>query len=892
MPKPTVWAEDIDQILRVISEEQAQLLQLVEEQHASFSMSVQLAFARMERSDLLSRGGFGKRGRALCATSPCDLCIAEGNDDDTQEVFQDVPDQTDMLSCDDLAAHQHSSSLRKIDSTFSVPSPSRAKSKKSANSKPTAEDLLGLDNFIDRSKAWTDLLAGMLVLINSFVMLVELEVEGRAVGALIGMGEGPTLNDVSPLFRTLDAIFVFVFLAELLLRIFMEKLQFVRDVANWFDTLLVIAGLVDMFVILPMSDGAEGQNIVMLRMVRVLKCVRAIRLVRTFRFFRGLRLLVKACYCFLPSLGWSMVLLLVFMWMGTLVLGNLLQDFITDPLNNFDDRVWIWNRYGTAYRAMYTLYEITFAGNWPTSARPVLEKVNQAYVIFFLIYITIIVFAAIRVISAVFLKDTLEAARNDDETLVIERLRNKQKYVQKLQEVFHAIGGSVDGLITEERLASILESPKALAYFQTLDLDVTETSALFSLLDNGDGEITQEEFIDGVLRCKGPARAIDQVALRADLKQMDAKISQREAGDQAGAMAFAKWEDHCLTSQENLRTSAKVELCPSLNTPQKFASQAADAKRGNDAPLLHGGSDQAFHSMPSRGDFCTGVVSELRSSIPMALYLSILIPIRTVLCERFAQARLRNLILAGNAALPEVLRLLRAGAEPTRQNLSCFVNEQGDAKRARIEVGPNASPGARRLSCSGTPLHWVCHAASRVPDNCRIHYVEITRYLCDAVPVSLFLMDDNKRTPLEVLLNRCEGDAGRLACTNCGKIGHVSKECTQEESTYRTDALAALVAGFGKALVQYPLMAASAMAGPGLNLYLLQAPDINGGGWCGMSEALCARLSQLRCRGNPRSQFAAVELGWGPGPKEPRNRWGGTVTRSEGFLAPLELRAE
>ena len=47
------------------------------------------------------------------------------------------------------------------------------------------------------------------------------------------------------------------------------------------------------------------------------------------RFFRGLRMLVKACYYFLPYLGWSMVLLLVFMWMGTLVIGNLLQDFIT-----------------------------------------------------------------------------------------------------------------------------------------------------------------------------------------------------------------------------------------------------------------------------------------------------------------------------------------------------------------------------------------------------------------------------------------------------------------------------------------------------------------------------------------------------------------------------------
>ena len=26
------------------------------------------------------------------------------------------------------------------------------------------------------------------------------------------------------------------------------------------------------------------------------------------------------------------------------------------------DRQWVWARYGTTYRAMYTLYEITFAG--------------------------------------------------------------------------------------------------------------------------------------------------------------------------------------------------------------------------------------------------------------------------------------------------------------------------------------------------------------------------------------------------------------------------------------------------------------------------------------------------------------------------------------------------
>ena len=67
----------------------------------------------------------------------------------------------------------------------------------------------------------------------------------------------------------------------------------------------------------------------------------------------------SACCMKLVVLGSQKV---VFMSMGTLVMGNLLRDFITDPTANMDDRLWIYQRYGTAYYAMYTLYEITFAG--------------------------------------------------------------------------------------------------------------------------------------------------------------------------------------------------------------------------------------------------------------------------------------------------------------------------------------------------------------------------------------------------------------------------------------------------------------------------------------------------------------------------------------------------
>ena len=49
-------------------------------------------------------------------------------------------------------------------------------------------------------------------------------------------------------------------------------------------------------------------------------------------------------------------------------------------------------------------------------------------------------------------------------------------------------------------------------------MDVHESEALFRLLDDGDGCVTLDEFINGILRCKGAARAIDQLALHAEVR--------------------------------------------------------------------------------------------------------------------------------------------------------------------------------------------------------------------------------------------------------------------------------------------------------------------------------------------------------------------------------------
>mmetsp|Transcript_53073 Transcript_53073/g.95805 ORF Transcript_53073/g.95805 Transcript_53073/m.95805 type:complete len:163 (+) Transcript_53073:3-491(+) len=109
---------------------------------------------------------------------------------------------------------------------------------------------------------------------------------------------------------------------------------------------------------------------------------------------------------------------------------------------------------------------------------------------------------------------------------MVNQLRKKEGYIKRLESVFKSIDDLGNGMISEERLLDILADPDVQTYFETLDLDVHEGAALFHLLDNGDGQVTLEEFISGIMRCKGPARAIDQLAMHAELKQLDAKVSK------------------------------------------------------------------------------------------------------------------------------------------------------------------------------------------------------------------------------------------------------------------------------------------------------------------------------------------------------------------------------
>merc|ERR1740121_3073651 len=121
-----------------------------------------------------------------------------------------------------------------------------------------------------------------------------------------------------------------------------------------------------------------------------------------------------------------MILLFVVMLLGALVICQSLSEMYFDDSIDPNTREWAYARFGTSARALYSMFEITLSGIWPEYARRLFEDVHEGYVAFFVLYIGCVVFAMIKIITALFLKDTLNNAASDANMMM------QQKHAEKM----------------------------------------------------------------------------------------------------------------------------------------------------------------------------------------------------------------------------------------------------------------------------------------------------------------------------------------------------------------------------------------------------------------------------------------------------------------------------
>jgi Ca2+-binding EF-hand superfamily protein len=191
--------------------------------------------------------------------------------------------------------------------------------------------------------------------------------------------------------------------------------------------------------------------------------------------------------------------------------------------------------YGTSSKAVYTLFEVTLSGCWPNYARLLIEDVSALYVIFFILYIMCVVFALIRIITALFLKDTMDQANGDMAVQVELKKNQKAAFEDKLLQLFEEADTSGDGSLSFEEFATIFENPSVVAWCSSIDIEINEIHALFELLDDGDGKISVYEFVHSMSRLKGNASSQDVVAILHDCHHIISVIESMQI--QLGTLA-------------------------------------------------------------------------------------------------------------------------------------------------------------------------------------------------------------------------------------------------------------------------------------------------------------------------------------------------------------------
>mmetsp|Transcript_13074 Transcript_13074/g.29720 ORF Transcript_13074/g.29720 Transcript_13074/m.29720 type:complete len:668 (-) Transcript_13074:100-2103(-) len=371
-----------------------------------------------------------------------------------------------------------------------------------------------------KSKAF-DLVVGLAILINSILIGAEVEYVASHM-----------TSNRPDFYMASQHIFVIIFSAELMLRVIAEGRGFLcgRSVLwNIFDSLILLSAVCEVF--LEMVAAVE-QNTVLGSFLRAMRTVRVVRIIRMWKLkaFEGLRMMVRMIISTLKSLAWSLVLMgvITYIFATTFTQGTAyyLLDREQRGHGPNDDVDRLQEHFGSLPSSAYFLFSCLLGGeSWGRPVAELASKLGGAYVALFLLFMSFSFFAVFNVITSFFCENAFVKVKNDRERIIEAQVRNQAKYVSEFNHIFQSLCSHNDGEITLADLEMNMVKEDFQAYLRHLNLNVDKAWDIFRLVDaDRSGSVSAEEFVEGCLRLRGEAKAIDVARLGYDMNKIEERL--------------------------------------------------------------------------------------------------------------------------------------------------------------------------------------------------------------------------------------------------------------------------------------------------------------------------------------------------------------------------------
>ncbi len=188
-----------------------------------------------------------------------------------------------------------------------------------------------------------------------FVIIFNVAVMG--VETIQGLSDG-----VIGALALINTVCLWIFIAEIVIKLLAYGLDYFKDPWNWFDMIIVAVSM--------LSGLSFMSAFRALRVLRVMKSLKALRGTRLIGHVRHLQVIIAAIVKSIPSILWTGILLLLIYYIFSLIGINLFGEAFPE-----------W--FGTLGKAMYTLFQVMTLESWSMGiSRPVMEVYSYAWAYF------------------------------------------------------------------------------------------------------------------------------------------------------------------------------------------------------------------------------------------------------------------------------------------------------------------------------------------------------------------------------------------------------------------------------------------------------------------------------------------------------------------------------
>lgn len=188
----------------------------------------------------------------------------------------------------------------------------------------------------------------------------------------------------------------------------------------------------------------------------------------------------------------------------------------------------VYDRFGTVYRSMYSLFELMTLEGWDRTARPLVER-QPAIMLFLALFIMIFTFGILNMVVALVVEKTLDQTRTMGDLSKRQKLIEAAQQLMELVSVFREGDSDESGTLSAEELKRVVQDSRKT--LEALGLPVEDAQELFNILDtDNSGSITVQEFVQGIDKLQsGLISTWDAVATTCGVRKLDHELYKLES---------------------------------------------------------------------------------------------------------------------------------------------------------------------------------------------------------------------------------------------------------------------------------------------------------------------------------------------------------------------------